>query len=140
MLTPHGGEFTAAFGAIGPQGRIAAARSAAARTGCLVVLKGSGTVVAGPHGAAYVDPVAAPELATAGSGDVLSGLIGGFLASRASRQGSSESARCVAAAVYVHGLAARLAGVGERPVVATDIVAHVGDAIATLRRHAVNPP
>ncbi len=134
VLTPHYGEFSAAFGVVGPEGRIAATQAAAKRTGCLIVLKGSGTVVAGPRGAAYVDPVAAHELATAGSGDVLSGLVGGFLANRSARQGGTDSARCVAAAVYVHGLAARLAGVGQRPVVATDIVAHVPEAIAALRR------
>jgi NAD(P)H-hydrate repair Nnr-like enzyme with NAD(P)H-hydrate dehydratase domain len=105
-----------------------------------MVLKGSGTVVAGAHGAAYLDPVAAHDLATAGSGDVLSGLIGGFLAHRSARQGSSESARCVAAAVYVHGLAARLAARAPngstRPVVATDLVDHIAEAVATLRQPA----
>lgn len=136
VLTPHSGEFTAAFGPIGKEGRIRATRSAAEQTGCLVVLKGSGTVVAGPRGAAYLDPVASHELATAGSGDVLSGLLAGFLAHRAGRRGSTESARCAAAAVFVHGLAARLAADGGRPVVATDIVDHLGQAIATLRKPA----
>lgn len=133
VLTPHTGEFAAMFPALAGSGRIAATRAAAQETGCLVVLKGSGTVVAGAKGAAYLDPMAAHELATAGSGDVLSGLLGGFLAHRAARQSSTESARCVAAAVYVHGLAARLAAAGRRPVVATDISAHIPDAIAALR-------
>ncbi len=136
VLTPHLGEFSASFGPIGSQGRIAATRAAATRTGCLMVLKGSGTVIAGPRGAAYLDPVSPHELATAGSGDVLSGLIGGFLAHRTARQASTESARCVAAAVYLHGLAARLAGKGDRPVVAPDIMDCVGEAVASLRQTA----
>ena len=134
VLTPHTGEFAALFGSIGSAGRLAAARAAAQDSGCLIVLKGSGTVVAGLRGAVYVDPIAAHELATAGSGDVLTGLMGGFFAQRAARQSSTESARCAAAAVYLHGLAARLAGGDDRPVVATDIAEHIGDAVATLRR------
>lgn len=133
VLTPHAGEFAAMFPDLAKDGRVSAARRAAEQTGCLLVLKGSGTVVAGQRGAAYLDPIAAHELATAGSGDVLSGLIGGFLAHRAAKQRTSESARCVAAAVYTHGLAARLAGAQGRPVVATDIADHIGDAIVELR-------
>jgi hydroxyethylthiazole kinase-like uncharacterized protein yjeF len=133
VLTPHTGEFAAMFGDIGPEGRVAAARSAAERSGCIVVLKGSGTLVAARKGAAYVDPVAAHELATAGSGDVLSGLLGGFLAHRAARQMTSETARAIAAAVYVHGLAAKTAAGDGLPVVATDLLESIGPAIASLR-------
>lgn len=138
VLTPHAGEFAAIFGSgsgsSGGGGRVAAARSAAEESGCIVVLKGSGTLVAARKGAAYVDPIAAHELATAGSGDVLAGLLGGFLAHRAVRQMTSETARAVAAAIYVHGLAGRLAGADGRPVVATDVMHAVPDAIAALRR------
>jgi hydroxyethylthiazole kinase-like uncharacterized protein yjeF len=133
VLTPHTGEFAAIFGAIGDQGRVAAARAAAERSGCIVVLKGSGTLVAARKGASYVDPVAAHELATAGSGDVLAGLLGGFLAHRAARQMTSETARAIAAAVFVHGLTAKVAAGEGRPVVATDLLDAVGPAIATLR-------
>jgi hydroxyethylthiazole kinase-like uncharacterized protein yjeF len=134
VLTPHAGEFSSLFGPC-TGGRVRAARAAAESTGCLIVLKGSGTVVAGPKGTAYVDPIAPHDLATAGSGDVLAGLMGGFLAHRAAGGGSStESARCVAAAVYTHGLAARLAGANSTPVVATDLIDTIGEAIATLRR------
>lgn len=133
VLTPHPGEFAAIFGPC-PQGRIRGARAAAEATGCVIVLKGSGTVVAGPKGAAYVDAISAHELATAGTGDVLGGLMGGFLAHRAARSSSTESARCVAAAVYVHGLAGRLAGAADEPVVATDVIDHIGGAVAVLRR------
>lgn len=133
VLTPHTGEFTGIFGPWS-QGRIRATRDAAEATGCLMVLKGSGTIVAGPKGAAYIDPIAAHELSTAGTGDVLSGLIGGFLAHRAVGSSSTESARCVAAAVYTHGLAARMAGAGQAPVVATDVVDHIGKAVAALRQ------
>lgn len=134
VLTPHAGEFAALFGPAAG-GRIRDTRAAAESTGCLVVLKGSGTVVAGPKGTAYVDPVSPPALATAGSGDVLAGLMGGFLAHRAAQGGSStESARWVAAAVYTHGLAARLVGADGTPVVATDLPEGIGKAIAALRQ------
>ncbi len=136
VLTPHAGEFSSLFGPVGEEGPIRATRAAATSTGCLVALKGSGTVVAGPKGAAYVDPIAAHELATAGSGDVLTGLMGGFLAHRAARRSSTESARCVAAAVYLHGMAGRLAGRGGMPVVATDVIDNIGAAVAALRRPA----
>ncbi len=133
VLTPHAGEFSSLFGPCS-EGRIRGARAAAEQTGCLIVLKGSGTVVAGPKGTAYVDPIAPHELATAGSGDVLAGLMGGFLAHRAARSSSTESARCVAAAVYTHGLAARLAAAGGAPVVATDVIDTMAEAIAALRQ------
>ena len=136
VLTPHTGEFAALCGNIGPEGRVIAAKRAAKHWGCLILLKGSGTVVAGAKGAAYADPMAAHELATAGSGDVLTGLLGGLLAHRAAKAQAGESARAVAAAVFIHGLAARLAGESGIPVVATDIVDHIGPAVASLRGHA----
>lgn len=133
VLTPHTGEFAALGGQIGSAGRVAAAKELAAKFNCIIVLKGSGTIVAGPKGAAYADPIAAHDLATAGSGDVLTGLIAGFLAHRAAKQPRSESARAVAAAVYLHGLAARLAAQDGQPVVATDLLNFIGPAVATLR-------
>jgi ADP-dependent NAD(P)H-hydrate dehydratase / NAD(P)H-hydrate epimerase len=83
VLTPHDGEFAAMFGAPPGTDRFAAARDAASRTGCTVVLKGATTVVASPapSGLAMLAVDAGtPDLATPGTGDVLAGIIGGLLA------------------------------------------------------------
>jgi NAD(P)H-hydrate epimerase len=85
VLTPHGGEFRSAFPAIADLAdtdRFAAAAAAAAQTGATVLLKGVPTVVASPDGTVRVSASGNAALATGGSGDVLSGLIGAFLARR----------------------------------------------------------
>jgi NAD(P)H-hydrate epimerase len=80
IMTPHEGEFSRVFGS--PQPRLDAALRAARETGATMLLKGSDTVVAGPDGRAVINTEAPPDLATAGSGDVLAGLIVGLLANR----------------------------------------------------------
>jgi len=102
ILTPHPGEMARLLATTVEEvqcDRIAAARTAATRFGCVVVLKGAHTVVAAPTGRTAIAPFANPLLATAGSGDVLAGMAGAYLA-----QGLLPfDAACLA--VYLHGAA-----------------------------------
>jgi NAD(P)H-hydrate epimerase len=122
VLTPHDGEYARLLGDPPGADRIAAARKLASATGCVALLKGPATVIAEPSGRAIVNPTGSPALATAGTGDVLSGIVGGFLARGA---GPFDAAT---AAAYVHGRAADVAG--HTGLVAGDLI----DALpATLR-------
>jgi ADP-dependent NAD(P)H-hydrate dehydratase / NAD(P)H-hydrate epimerase len=139
VVTPHAGEFAAlgfAAGTGATEDRLRAAREAASSLGCIVVLKGAGTVIAAPSGTAYIDTWGTPDLGVAGSGDVLSGLLGALLAGAQARGDVDEAtaARVAAAAVGLHGLAGRLAAEGGRPVTAPDIMAEIPRAIARVRR------
>ena len=114
VLTPHGGEYARLAGRAVGADRIAAARDLAAHAEAIVVLKGPGTVIAAPDGRAAVNPTGSSALATAGTGDVLAGVIGGLLA-----RGVPPFEAAVSA-VYVHGAAADL--LGPHGLVAPDLL------------------
>jgi NAD(P)H-hydrate epimerase len=127
VLTPHAGEYERLMGAPVGGDRLAAARALAERSGAVVLLKGPGTVVAGPDGAMALNPTGGAALATAGSGDVLTGIIAGFLAR------GVDAFHAAAAAAWVHGRTAdRLVETNGPGVVAGDLVAGLGRTLQEL--------
>ncbi|MGY1703184.1 NAD(P)H-hydrate dehydratase [Geodermatophilus sp. SYSU D00697] len=126
VLTPHDREF-ARFGVdVGPD-RIGSARRLAADLGAVVLLKGDATVVAAPDGAAYVNGTGTAWLATAGTGDVLSGIGGALLAT------GLPAAEAAAVAAHVHGRAGQAAA-GHGPLIAGDLVRRLPATLARLHR------
>jgi NAD(P)H-hydrate epimerase len=131
ILTPHPGELGRWSGRPADQvdaDRVLAAREAARAHGCTVLLKGSPTVVAGPDGETHLNLTGNPGLATGGSGDVLTGVLGSLLA-----QGV-DPATASRAAPFLHGLAADWAArdLGERGLVPGDLLRYVPLAVREI--------
>jgi hydroxyethylthiazole kinase-like uncharacterized protein yjeF len=130
VLTPHAGEFARLAGSPPGTDRVAATRKLAYQLGATVLLKGNVTVVAEPDGPVYLNPAGQSWAATAGSGDVLSGIIGALLAA------GLPTGEAAAAAAFVHARAANLSaadpGPRPAPTSASRILAHVRTAIASL--------
>lgn len=128
VVTPHDREFARLFPGAADllaTDRLGAARKAAARRNLTVLLKGNATVVATPAGAAFVNPTGTPWLGTAGSGDVLSGLIGSLLAA------GLPTELAAAAGAYVHGVAGQIAA-ADGPPGASDVLAALRPAWRTI--------
>ena len=121
VLTPHDGEYARLFAYEGD--RLSRAKAAAAQTGSVILLKGADTVIAAPDGRAAINTNAPPDLATAGSGDVLSGAILGLLA-----QGM-EPFLAAAAAAWLHGASAALIG---RGLIAEDLPEALADVLRSF--------
>ncbi|WP_345546670.1 ADP/ATP-dependent (S)-NAD(P)H-hydrate dehydratase [Microbacterium jejuense] len=136
ILTPHDREHArlrAALGlAVAGADRAAAARETAAATGAVVLLKGAVTVVAAPDGWTVTVDAGTPWLATAGTGDVLAGVIGALVAGAAA--GAAPAAATLAAlaasGAWLHGRAGVIAAAGDRPVTALDVAEALPLAVA----------
>jgi ADP-dependent NAD(P)H-hydrate dehydratase / NAD(P)H-hydrate epimerase len=121
VLTPHAGELARLLGCESSEieaRRLASVRGAASQAGAIVVLKGDDTIVADPEGRAAISRGDAPALATAGTGDVLSGVIGAYLAKR------MDPFHAACAGVFVHASAGRIVAqeIGPEGVIARDVI------------------
>jgi len=130
-LTPHPGEMARMLGvpvAEIQRDRIASARAFAIAHGVHVVLKGAASVIASPDGRVLLNPTGNPGMASGGTGDVLTGMVGAFLA-----RGLPPGA-ALAAAVYLHGTAGDIAAerIGHEALVASDLISALPEAFRRL--------
>jgi NAD(P)H-hydrate epimerase len=131
VLTPHAGELARLLGCESSDvaaHRLHSVRAAATAAQAIVLLKGDDTLIADPSGRVAVNPGGAPALATAGTGDVLSGVIAAMLAKRV------EPFAAACAAAFVHAAAGRLAAseLGDEGVIASDVIARLPAALRDL--------
>lgn len=132
VLTPHPGEMARLCGVSASEvqaDRVGYARRLATDREITVVLKGQRTLIALPDGRVWVNPTGTPALATAGSGDILTGLLAGLLA-----QYPGDAEMAVAASVWLHGRAGELGAqaLGEKCLVATDLLKYLPEAMREL--------
>ena len=125
VVTPHDREFARLAGEDPGADRAGAALRLAAWINAVVLLKGDRTIVATPGGEVWANPTGSADLATAGSGDVLAGLLGSLLAA------GLPAERAAVAAAYAHGLAGRRAGLGG-PATSADVAAALRPVLADL--------
>jgi ADP-dependent NAD(P)H-hydrate dehydratase / NAD(P)H-hydrate epimerase len=123
ILTPHAGEFAHLFGSL-TGSKIDRARDAAAQTRTTIIFKGADTVIATPDGRVAISTEASGWLASAGTGDVLAGMVAGLLS------GGMAPFEAAKAAVWLHGEAARSAGPA---LIADDLAHHLPAAIASCQ-------
>ena len=125
ILTPHPKEFERLFGHTANSfERLELQREKAMKHNIIIVLKGANTAIAFPNGAVFFNTTGNPGMATAGSGDVLTGMVLSLLA----QHYSPEEAAMLG--VYLHGLAGDIAAneLGQEALIASDIIAHIGNA------------
>ncbi|GIJ58717.1 NAD(P)H-hydrate dehydratase [Virgisporangium aurantiacum] len=127
VITPHDREFARIAGAEPGGDRVESALQLAAQMNAVVLLKGDRTIVAAPDGTAFANPTGSVALATAGTGDVLAGLLGSLLAA------GLPAPHAALAAAYVHGLAGRVAA-GSGPVVSPDVADALREAVVLATR------
>ncbi|HEU4437347.1 MAG TPA: NAD(P)H-hydrate dehydratase, partial [candidate division Zixibacteria bacterium] len=138
ILTPHTGELSRLLKIPSDEiqaDRIGAAKRGAAELNSILLLKGMPTIIATPVGEVWISPTGNSGMATAGAGDVLTGLLSGLLA-----QGM-EPLKAASAAAFLHGRAGDIAKemLGERSMIAGDILAELSDAFFTLLDSPLEP-
>jgi NAD(P)H-hydrate epimerase len=136
VFTPHPGEMARLAGcstADVQKDRLGVARQFAREHRVIVVLKGYRTLVVQPDGEAWVNTTGNPGMSTGGTGDILTGMVGGMIA-----QHPDQVVRAVCAAVHLHGLAGDLMRevVGERSLIATDLLRGLPGAFEGVRKEA----
>jgi NAD(P)H-hydrate epimerase len=143
IITPHPGEMARLAGKKTAEvvaDRIGTAREFATKHHVITVLKGSRSLIAAANGEIYVNPTGNAGMATAGSGDVLTGLAAGFLAQR-----PQEPLQATIAAVFIHGFAGDIAAakLGMRSLIASDIIENLSEAVLRVggetERGPINP-
>jgi len=135
ILSPHPGEMARLIGFDTQKvkdDRITVARGFAKKYGCYVVLKGARSIVATPEGKMYINPTGNPGMATGGTGDLLTGMIGGFLAE------GMKPLEASLAGVYIHGACGDEAALkfGERGLLARDILNEIPNLLRELEAEA----